>query len=39
MNFTNMPELRWKWGYYAVLAGMAAVGVFMWAVFKKLKWL
>lgn len=22
MNFEFMPELRWHWGYYAVLAGM-----------------
>lgn len=39
MNFTNMPELRWEYGYYAVLAGMAALGVTMLAVFKKRKWL
>ncbi len=25
MNFENMPELRWSWGYYAVLGFMASV--------------
>ena len=39
MNFENMPELRWKWGYYLVLAGMASLGLAMLAVFKKRKWL
>lgn len=39
MNFVNMPELQWKWGYYAVLAGMAALGISMLAIFKKRKWL
>jgi magnesium transporter len=26
MNFTNMPELQWRWGYYMVLSGMAGTG-------------
>lgn len=25
MNFENMPELKWSWGYFAVLGLMAAV--------------
>jgi len=25
MNFENMPELKWSWGYFAVLGFMAAV--------------
>lgn len=25
MNFENMPELTWSWGYYAVLGFMATV--------------
>ena len=29
MNFENMPELGWKWGYYAVLGFMGAVVVFL----------
>jgi magnesium transporter len=26
MNFENMPELEWSWGYFAVLGFMATVG-------------
>lgn len=39
MNFENMPELHWKYGYYVVLGGMAAVclGLFGW--FRRVKWL
>jgi len=25
MNFENMPELKWQWGYFAVLGTMASV--------------
>jgi len=39
MNFEHMPELRWEWGYPAVLALMAAVGVGMLVVFRKKRWL
>jgi len=27
MNFENIPELKWSWGYYAVLGIMATVGL------------
>ena len=39
MNFEHMPELQWKWGYPAVLALMAAVGVGMLLVFRRKRWL
>ncbi len=39
MNFDFMPELNWRWGYFAVLALMAAVGVFMLFYFWRKKWL
>nr|WP_304364399.1 magnesium/cobalt transporter CorA [Methanosarcina sp. KYL-1] len=39
MNFEYMPELRWQWGYPAVMAFMALVGFVMFAYFKKRKWL
>jgi len=29
MNFENMPELSWKWGYFAVLGFMGAVIIFL----------
>jgi len=39
MNFENMPELRWRWGYFIVLGFMAVLGIIMLAIFKKRKWL
>ena len=39
MNFKDMPELEWKWGYPIVLIVMAVVGVYMLIYFKRKKWL
>jgi len=39
MNFDNMPELRWHFGYYAVLLLMAVVCSTMYAFFRKVGWL
>ena len=39
MNFAYMPELQWRWGYFAVLFIMAVVAVFMLIYFRKKKWL
>jgi magnesium transporter len=39
MNFEYMPELRWKWGYPAVLAVMGVIAVIMVIYFRKKKWL
>lgn len=39
MNFEVMPEIKWRYGYYAVMAFMFAIGVFMLFYFKKKKWL
>ncbi len=39
MNFINMPELEWRWGYFAVLGIMAAVAVFMVAYFRRKRWI
>ena len=38
MNFEYMPELRWRWGYHAVMLGMTIIGVSMFAYFKKRRW-
>ena len=39
MNFENMPELHWRWGYPAVLAAMAltAGGLLLW--FRRRGWM
>lgn len=39
MNFDHMPELRWEYGYYAVLGGIAAVCLSLFVAFKRSKWL
>ncbi len=39
MNFEYMPELRWRWGYFALLGVMLAIGIFMLFYFKRKKWL
>ncbi len=39
MNFKNMPELEWPWGYPLVLALMLAVAVFMLFYFRRKRWI
>lgn len=38
MNFTNMPELEWRYGYFMILGVMLtlAIGMYLW--FKKKGW-
>ncbi len=38
MNFTNMPELNWKWGYLGVWLIIVAVFIGMLNYFKRKKW-
>ncbi|MCS6820128.1 MAG: magnesium/cobalt transporter CorA [Chitinophagales bacterium] len=38
MNFDVMPELRWKYGYYAVWLFMISLSLTLFIVFKKKKW-
>jgi magnesium transporter len=38
MNFQDMPELHWRWGYPAVLCGMALIAVGMIVYFRKKRW-
>lgn len=38
MNFKYMPELEWKYGYFAVLGVMAVLVVVMLIYFRKKKW-
>lgn len=39
MNFDVMPELKWKFGYFAVWGVLLVVGVAMVIYFKRKKWL
>lgn len=39
MNFENMPELKWTWGYFGLLGVMTAIGLIMLGIFKRRKWL
>ena len=39
MNFENMPELKWRVGYFMVLGIMVIIAVFMLFNFRKRKWL
>ena len=38
MNFEFMPELRWRYGYFAVLLLLVAVGLSLLLVFRRLGW-
>ena len=39
MNFDNMPELRWEYGYFAVLAVIVGVCVLLHRLFRRNGWL
>jgi magnesium transporter len=39
MNFKNMPELYWKYGYFFVLGGMLLITAGMLIYFRRRRWL
>jgi magnesium transporter len=39
LNFVNIPELHWGFGYYYALALMAAISLALWHYFKRVRWL
>ena len=39
MNFDIMPELRWQYGYYAVVGGIFAICGGLWLRFRRIGWL
>ncbi|WP_126172503.1 magnesium/cobalt transporter CorA [Altericroceibacterium xinjiangense] len=39
MNFEHMPELRWEYGYFAVLGLIALICLTLWLRFRKSGWL
>lgn len=38
MNFENMPELHWQYGYFGALLFMAAVSALLVLFFRRIKW-
>jgi len=38
MNFQNMPELKYSYGYHTVIGGMVFLGIAMVIYFKKRRW-
>jgi magnesium transporter len=39
MNFANMPELQWRYGYPAILIAMVLIDLWLFSRFRKAKWL
>lgn len=39
MNFRHMPELEWRYGYFAVMAMMTMISVLMLLWFRRKRWL
>jgi magnesium transporter len=39
MNFDNMPELHWSFGYPLALLLMVAAGGLMYGIFKRKGWI
>ena len=39
MNFDNMPELHWAFGYPLAVGGMIAFALILYLIFKKQKWM
>lgn len=38
MNFEVMPELKWRYGYYATLGGMATIAISFFVWFRRRGW-
>ncbi|MGH8373380.1 MAG: magnesium/cobalt transporter CorA [Gammaproteobacteria bacterium] len=39
MNFTDMPELKWRFGYPLILGAMAVIDVWLFRRFRRIGWL
>lgn len=37
-NFEYLPEIKWKYGYFAMWGAMVLVGLVMWLYFRRKKW-
>jgi magnesium transporter len=39
MNFEHMPELKWEFGYFAVIGAIAVICLYLFARFRRTGWL
>jgi magnesium transporter len=39
MNFTNIPELHWKYGYFIALGTMVVASLALFVGFRRSRWL
>ena len=39
MNFKNMPELQWEYGYYGVIGVVVVIALSMLAFFRRKQWI
>jgi magnesium transporter len=39
MNFQNMPELRWHYGYPLAVVAMIVIAVGLYGFFRRIEWL
>ena len=39
MNFDNMPELTWRYGYFVVVGLLGCISGGLFALFRKYRWL
>jgi len=39
MNFENMPELKWKYGYPLVISAVIVACLILYRIFRRNRWL
>jgi magnesium transporter len=39
MNFDNMPELQWEYGYFIVVGFLGVVSLVLFRLFRRNRWL
>ena len=39
MNFDNMPELHWQWGYFGALGAIIGLGLTLWLWMRRIGWI
>ena len=39
MNFDNIPELHWQYGYFALMAVNTTLMLVLYLVFRRIRWI